>query len=183
MLTNFQQIPIDCGFNRDQECILRKPYNESCFTRAVAYASETDGIALRVLSMTGEGKTDLRARDPVVDCGVLSVVGVASGYFPFIASTCIFNPTTAAALAPCGIVGAVGMAAGLVIFEGLIVAKNISKIAQSPHYLAWKQRRLELITNKAVVEFLHVDNIFKHLLCPISNKIPLLPTKGLDHLY
>jgi len=44
MQTNFHQIPIDCPFNGDQRSILQKPYNESGFTRAIAYLSETDDI-------------------------------------------------------------------------------------------------------------------------------------------
>ena len=41
-------------------------------------------------------------------------------------------------------------------------------------------RDIGLITNKSVMEFLHTDDILRHLLCPISNKIPLAPAKSVD---
>jgi hypothetical protein len=65
--------------------------------------------------------------------------------------------------------------AGLALFEGIVVAVNIASICKSPAYLQWKAIRKQWLANESLKKFVVFDTILKHLICPITKKIPVIP--------
>lgn len=107
--------------------------------------------------------------------GLVGIGAVSPATFFGLAQT-----TTLTAGASLGISAGVGCALGLVIFQGIAICVNISRIRGSDHYQAWKRQRIEIMTEHAVGEFFKKDDILTHLLCPISGKVPLVPAKDLE---
>lgn len=174
---NGQLVPFDVALTDWQKSLIKKPYQESGISRGVAYLRE-EGVVKKIFSPTHAFGSKMSTED----VAQMSVATGAAGYsVSLVASAGAFACTGKVATAATGalLTGAslVGCIAALAIFEGIVICTNLVKIYSSPEYLAWRARRKELMTNKAVVDFLRLDTILRHLLCPLTGEIPLLPAK------
>lgn len=174
---NGELVPFDVSLTDYQKSLIKRPYQESSIVRGFAYLKE-EGVARKVFSPSNALGMNLSTQDTVQ----MSVATGSAGYAAsLVAGAGAFACTGKAATVATGalLTGAslVGCIGALAIFEGVIICINLFKIYNSPEYLAWIARRKEIMTNAAVLDFLKRDTILRHLLCPLTGELPLLPAK------
>jgi hypothetical protein len=174
-------VPFDSPMNDFQRSLIRKPYNESGLSRAIAYVRETDDIARSILSPAEmfDPPPEIPASEKSAMNSMLTLTAAGVGFEVGVTIAALATEEAVAAVAGPLIFGA-GMGAALAslaLFEGVVICTRIIQISQSPAYQAWKARRVEIMKDKAVFEFLKQDQILCHFLCPITGEIPLLPSK------
>lgn len=166
-------IPYDKYLNASQQGIINKPYREGRLGRAVAYAIEHPEKAFGVLFPANGIKKNIFAYAIAEGCLLGSLLDGLILAAPFIGKAgvtcCLAN------------LGKIHIAA-LVVFESVVIAKNIHEISNSAAYNTWKNSRIILIKNNARLDFLRKDDILSHLFCPILKNIPEIPAKTSDNL-
>ncbi len=152
-------IPYDAPLNMCQKSIIVKPYREGGkIEKTVGYLKANPDVAFNALLPFNQMQFN------IVD----QYQGNAAAYTVLAAVTIPFS-------IGCQI-------AGLVIFESLVLMKSCHNIYRSTSYLTWQSQHAKLVESESIIEFIQMDDILGHLICPITNKIPNLPAKTEDNL-
>lgn len=173
MSCNSALVPFNLPLNELQERLLAKAPCESSVSQGLRYIAETDGIARKILSPSKAFGLSLTLSEEVQ----IPLCASTTGYGVGIACSIVAN--SAAPSAASGLIvlagGLAGGILGLAVFEGAVICINLCRIFNDPAYTAWKERRAQILSDKAVEAFLAQDTILSLFLCPITGALPLIP--------